>query len=107
MAALNSLEKFTRKTTNNLGEDGTSFWGSEGKGRGCSNFAARCQKTGNERGVSVKGGECGNKICELFFSVFTDYRFSICASLRSVFFTIRSCLLLPFDCTPLPKFVLI
>lgn len=58
-------------------------------------------------GVSVKGGECGNKICELFFSVFTDYRFSICAYLRSVFFTIRSCLLLPFDFTLLLKFILI
>lgn len=107
MAALNPLEKFTRKTTDNLGEgDGTSFWGNEGKGRGCSNFAAWCQKPGNERGVSVKGGECGNKICELFFSVFTDYRFSS-AYLRSVFFTIRSCLLLPFDFTLLLKFILI
>lgn len=57
-------------------------------------------------GVSVKGGECGNKICELFFSVFTDYRFSS-AYLRSVFFTIRSCLLLPFDFTLLLKFILI
>lgn len=43
-------------------------------------LAAQCQKPASERGVSVKGRECENKICELFFSEFTDYKFSICAS---------------------------
>lgn len=52
------------------------------------------QQSGKERGVSVKGRERWKKICKIFF--LGIYGFCMCPFLRSVFFTVRSHLSLPF-----------
>lgn len=77
--------------------DGTFFSGGEGKGIGDnSSLLSECQTaTGKGERCEWETERMWEETVKFFFLVFTDYRFSMCIFLKSVFFTIRSHLSFP------------
>lgn len=47
----------------------------------------------------MRKGENVGRNCDIFFLVFTDYRFSMFIFLKAVFFTVRSHLSFPLGCS--------